>query len=109
MHYRELLATHQDSIPDAGSTEIRRRRWSGSTACRIAQGQAEATSPRFTSNELNQQLEVVTRSQVDDHDPHAGRPSELKQQIWVGQRLVVGLQPAAGRLLFTYLIHPASD
>lgn len=69
VRYRELLATHQDSIPDAevyGDLEAALVWLDGLQDLRKAR--QEATSPRFTDfNELNQQLEVVTRSQVDDH------------------------------------------
>ena len=82
VRYRELLATHQDSIPDAevyGDLEATLVWLDGLQDLRKAR--QEATSPRFTDfNELNQQLEVVTRSQVDDHVTRMrGAIVELKQ------------------------------
>ena len=109
VRYRELLATHQDSIPDAevyGDLEATLVWLDGLQDLRKAR--QEATSPRFTDfNELNQQLEVVTRSQVDDHVTRMrGAIVELKQQIWWVSGFVVGLSLLLV-LLFTYLIiHP---
>ncbi|MFQ2772731.1 sensor histidine kinase [Aeromonas caviae] len=109
VRYRELLATHQDSIPDAevyGDLEAALVWLDGLQDLRKAR--QEATSPRFTDfNELNQQLEVVTRSQVDDHVTRMrGAIVELKQQIWWVSGFVVGLSLLLV-LLFTYLIiHP---
>ena len=109
VRYRELLATHQDSIPDAevyGDLEATLVWLDGLQDLRKAR--QEATSPRFTDfNELNQQLEVVTRSQVDDHVTRMrGAIVELKQQIWWVSGFVAGLSLLLV-LLFTYLIiHP---
>ena len=74
----------------------------------LRKARQEATSPNFTQfNELNQQLEVVTRSQVDEHV--AGMRAaiaELRKEIWWVSGFVAGLSLLLV-LLFTYLIiHP---
>ena len=92
--YRELLATHRQSIPDAAvysDLEATLAWLDGLQDLRKAR--MEATSPNFTQfNELNQQLEVVTRSQVDEHV--AGMRAaiaELRKEIWWVSGFVVGL------------------
>ena len=107
--YRELLATHRQSIPDAAvyadlDTALV---WLDSLQ-ELSKAKVEATSPQFDRfNDANQQLEVITRSQVDEHVVRMRAAiAELRTEIWWISSFVAVLSLLL-ILLFTYLIiHP---
>lgn len=107
--YRELLATHRQSIPDAavyGDLETALG-WLDSLQ-ELSKAKAEASSPQFDRfNDANQQLEVITRSQVDEHVVRMRAAiAELRTEIWWISSFVAVLSLLL-ILLFTYLIiHP---
>lgn len=107
--YRELLTTHRQSIPDAAvyadlDTALG---WLDSLQ-ELSKAKAEASSPQFDRfNDANQQLEVITRSQVDEHVVRMRAAiAELRTEIWWISSFVAVLSLLL-ILLFTYLIiHP---
>ena len=107
--YRDQLAAHQSSIPDAeayGSIE-QALVWLDSLQD-LARAKAESNSPKFDEfNEANQQLEIITRSQVDDHVSKVRATiAALMTEIWWVSGFVAVLSLLLV-LLFTYLIiHP---
>lgn len=109
LNYRELLATHRQSIPDAavyGELDATLTWLDGLQD--LPRAKAESTSPRFDRfNELNQQLEGITRGQVDEHVARMRTAiAELRTEIWWVSGFVVVLSLLLV-LLFTYLIiHP---
>lgn len=109
LNYRELLATHRQSIPDAavyGELDATLTWLDGLQD--LPRAKAESTSPRFDRfTELNQQLEGITRGQVDEHVARMRTAiAELRTEIWWVSGFVVVLSLLLV-LLFTYLIiHP---
>lgn len=107
--YRDQLAAHQSSIPDAeayGGIE-QALVWLDSLQD-LARAKAESNSPKFDEfNEANQQLEIITRSQVDDHVSKVRATiAALMTEIWWVSGFVAVLSLLLV-LLFTYLIiHP---
>ena len=107
--YRSLLAAHQGSIPDAeaytGLEQV--LAWLESLQD-LAQARAASASPQFDEfNQINQQLEVITRGQVDEHVSRVrAMIAELMREIWWVSGFVAVLSLLLV-LLFTYLIiHP---
>lgn len=109
LNYRELLATHRQSIPDAavyGELDATLTWLDGLQD--LPRAKAESTSPKFDRfTELNQQLEGITRGQVDEHVARMRTAiAELRTEIWWVSGFVVVLSLLLV-LLFTYLIiHP---
>ncbi|HDI1214326.1 TPA: HAMP domain-containing histidine kinase [Aeromonas hydrophila] len=107
--YRSLLAAHQSSIPDAeaytGLEQV--LVWLDSLQ-ELARAKAESNSPKFDEfNQVNQQLEIITRSQVDEHVSRVRATiAALMTEIWWVSGFVAVLSLLLV-LLFTYLIiHP---
>ncbi|MDM5152078.1 sensor histidine kinase [Aeromonas salmonicida] len=107
--YRSLLAAHQGSIPDAeaytGLEQV--LAWLESLQD-LAKARAASASPQFDEfNQINQQLEVITRGQVDEHVSRVrAMIAELMREIWWVSGFVAVLSLLLV-LLFTYLIiHP---
>ena len=107
--YRSLLAAHQGSIPDAeaytGLEQV--LAWLESLQD-LAKARAASASPQFYEfNQINQQLEVITRGQVDEHVSRVrAMIAELMREIWWVSGFVAVLSLLLV-LLFTYLIiHP---
>lgn len=107
--YRSLLAAHQGSIPDAeaytGLEQV--LAWLESLQD-LAKARAASASPQFDEfNQINQQLEVITRDQVDEHVSRVrAMIAELMREIWWVSGFVAVLSLLLV-LLFTYLIiHP---
>ncbi|MFB0767261.1 sensor histidine kinase [Aeromonas salmonicida] len=107
--YRSLLAAHQGSIPDAeaytGLEQV--LAWLDSLQD-LAQARTASASPQFDEfNQINQQLEVITRGQVDEHVSRVrAMIAELMREIWWVSGFVAVLSLLLV-LLFTYLIiHP---
>jgi len=107
--YRSLLTAHQRSIPDAAvyhDIELALR-WLDSLQS-LTHARQQSNSPKFALfNEANEQLEVITRRQVDDHVNRVRLTiAGLTKELW----WVSGTVAAISLLLvfiFTYLIiHP---
>ncbi|MFM4826749.1 sensor histidine kinase [Aeromonas bivalvium] len=108
-HYRGLLKEHQASIPDApvyGQLDELIGWLDGLQD--LTRAKAESTSLRFEDlSQANMQLEVATRSQVDEHVLRVRLAIDaLMKEIWWVSGLVAVLSLLL-ILLFTYLIiHP---
>ncbi|MGE6098814.1 sensor histidine kinase [Aeromonas salmonicida] len=107
--YRSLLAAHQGSIPDAeaytGLEQV--LAWLDSLQD-LTKARTASASPQFDEfNQINQQLEVITRGQVDEHVSRVrAMIAELMREIWWVSGFVAVLSLLLV-LLFTYLIiHP---
>ncbi|ATL98142.1 HAMP domain-containing histidine kinase [Aeromonas sp. MR19] len=107
--YRGLLAAHQSSIPDAEAyTGLEQALTWLDSLQDLARAKAESTSPKFDDfNHVNQQLEIITRSQVDEHVSRVRATiADLMTEIWWVSGFVAVLSLLLV-LLFTYLIiHP---
>lgn len=107
--YRGLLAVHQSSIPDAEAyTGLEQALTWLDSLQDLARARAESTSPKFDEfNHVNQQLEIITRSQVDEHVSRVRATiADLMTEIWWVSGFVAVLSLLLV-LLFTYLIiHP---
>ncbi|MGY3912334.1 sensor histidine kinase [Aeromonas piscicola] len=107
--YRGLLAVHQSSIPDAEAyTGLEQALTWLDSLQDLARAKAESTSPKFDEfNHVNQQLEIITRSQVDEHVSRVRATiADLMTEIWWVSGFVAVLSLLLV-LLFTYLIiHP---
>ncbi|MGY3894106.1 sensor histidine kinase [Aeromonas enterica] len=107
--YRSLLADHQISIPDAEAyTGLEQALTWLDSLQDLTRAKAESTSPKFDEfNHVNQQLEIITRSQVDEHVSRVRATiADLMTEIWWVSGFVAVLSLLMV-LLFTYLIiHP---
>ena len=107
--YRGLLAVHQSSIPDAEAyTGLEQALTWLDSLQDLARAKVESTSPKFDDfNHVNQQLEIITRSQVDEHVSRVRATiADLMTEIWWVSGFVAVLSLLLV-LLFTYLIiHP---
>ncbi|MEN9583866.1 MAG: hypothetical protein RLZZ616_872, partial [Pseudomonadota bacterium] len=107
--YRSLLAAHQSSIPDAEVyTGLEQALIWLDSMQDLTRAKAESTSPQFDEfNQFNQQLEIITRNQVDEHVSRVRATiADLMTEIWWVSGFVAVLSLLLV-LLFTYLIiHP---
>jgi two-component system sensor histidine kinase GlrK len=107
--YRSLLAAHQSSIPDAEVyTGLEQALTWLDSMQDLTRAKAESTSPKFDEfNQFNQQLEIITRNQVDEHVSRVRATiADLMTEIWWVSGFVAVLSLLLV-LLFTYLIiHP---
>ncbi|WP_287145858.1 HAMP domain-containing sensor histidine kinase [Aeromonas sp.] len=110
--YRSLLAAHQSSIPDAEVyTGLEQALTWLDSMQDLTRAKAESTSPKFDEfNQFNQQLEIITRNQVDEHVSRVRATiADLMTEIWWVSGFVAVLSLLLV-LLFTYLIiHPPAE
>ena len=108
-HYRALLKEHQASIPNASVYDQLDELIGWLDGLQdLTRAKAESTSLRFEDlSQANMQLEVATRSQVDEHVLRVRLAIDaLMKEIWWVSGLVAVLSLLL-ILLFTYLIiHP---
>ncbi|MGL5814814.1 MAG: sensor histidine kinase [Aeromonas sp.] len=107
--YRALLATHQQSIPDATAYEGLESSLSWLDSLQdLRKARNETASPRFEEfNRLNDQLEEITSGRVDEQVVRMRTAiADLRTEIWWASGFVAVLSLLLA-LLFTYLIiHP---